>query len=461
MESSTGLKKRLGIISYIAVFLVVEMVFGYFILESRNLFLENSIRHGGYLAQAQMEKIETQMQGYAFAVELAGKYLDEMVDNHMSAEQMQQWMKSYSEKITDWFGNNVLDIYAVLDGKIIAANPWEGDDNYDFASKSWYSDAVSAEQGTIVFSDLYKDAITSQNVFTMSLALSDPDNVVAIDVYLTSENWMGLSELADGYGLLVYDPHQTLAYSIGHIDLSTFQEDILVNTSHEVSHYAGAVKEDYNLYVCKLSSGWSVVIAIPRENLISQKHMLLMNLGLGLNVLNMVITTMLLVRHLRNSRYLRQDTLTGLLNRSYLMKQIRRRLKRSNGTLLIVDLDNFKQVNDNYGHDHGDLVLIQVAKMLQNCFRKTDCIGRFGGDEFIIYVDESLTDDVLNDKVQEVLRQVTVLSQQYPLSNLTISIGGCRCGKGDKYNEVFKRADEALYEVKNSGKCGFAMSPYT
>lgn len=61
MESSTGLKKRLGIISYIAVFLAVEMIFGYFILESRRLFWESSMEHGSYLAQAQMEKIETQM----------------------------------------------------------------------------------------------------------------------------------------------------------------------------------------------------------------------------------------------------------------------------------------------------------------------------------------------------------------------------------------------------------------
>ena len=126
--------------------------------------------------------------------------------------------------------------------------------------------------------------------------------------------------------------------------------------------------------------------------------------------------------------------------------------------MLIADLDNFKKLNDSYGHDHGDLVIIQVAEVLQTCFRKTDCIGRFGGDEFIIYVDESLTDEILNAKVREVLRRVTVLSQQYPLSELTVSIGGCRCKKGDKYTEVFKRADEALYKVKSSGKCGFAMS---
>lgn len=412
------------------------------------------------MAQAQVEKIETRMSDYAFAVTLSGKYLDEMIDMRTPDAEMQKWMKSYCDKIASRFGDNVLDLYAIVNGKIVAANPWEGDESYDFSSKSWYLDALKAEPGTIVFSDLYTDAVTGQNVFTMSLALSGDGNVVAMDVYLASDNWMDFSELPDGYGLLVYDSEETLAYSIGYTHLKMLRKDMLHNSTDEVSYYAGSVEEDYNLYVCKLSNGWSVGVAIPEENLISTNRMLLMNLGLGPNVLNIIMTTVFLFWNIRNSKQLRQDGLTGLLNRSYLMKQIRKRLKRANGTLLIVDLDNFKKINDNYGHDHGDLVLVQVAEMLQTCFRKTDCIGRLGGDEFVIYADAFLTDELLNSKVQEVIQQVTTLSQQYPLSNLSISIGGCRCNKGDKYIEVFKQADEALYQVKNSGKCGFVMSDH-
>ena len=460
METSAGLKKRIGLILYITVFLVLEVVFGYFLLESRSLFMESTIRDGSYLAQTQVEKIETRRNDYAFAVTLAGKYLDEMVDTNTPNAEIGQWMKSYCDKVADRFGGNVLDLYAVLDGKIVAANPWEGDDSYDYAAKSWYSDAVAATPGTIVFSDLYTDAITGRDVFTMSLALADTGDVAAIDVHLTSENWMDFSELPDGYGLLVYDPHLTLAYSIGDTHLITLQENMLSSDSGEVTHYVGDVKKDYNIYVSKLSSGWSVGVAIPDENVVSANRMLLMNLGLGLNVLNMLIVIVFLVQNVRNSKQLREDTLTGLSNRSYIMKQMRNRLKRSNGTLLLIDLDNFKEVNDNYGHDHGDLVLMRVAEVLQSCFRKTDCIGRLGGDEFVIYVDASLADDILNNKVEEVVRQVSALSQQYPSSNLSISVGGCRCKKGDKYSEVLKHADEALYQVKKSGKCGFVMSDY-
>ena len=230
--------------------------------------------------------------------------------------------------------------------------------------------------------------------------------------------------------------------------------------SGQVMHYVGYAKENYNIYVSKLSSGWSVGVAIPDENVVSQNRMFLMNLGLGLNVLNIVIVMVFLTQNIRNSKQLRQDTLTGISNRSYIMKQMRNRLKRSNGTLLLIDLDNFKEVNDNYGHDNGDLVLMRVAEVLQSCFRKSDCIGRLGGDEFVIYVDASFADDVLDSKLQEVIYQVVELARRYPMSNLSVSIGGCRCKKGDKYSEVFKHADEALYQVKKSGKCGFAMSAY-
>lgn len=76
MATSLGLKERLGLIIYITAFLVLEIVFGYYLLESHSLFVESTIRDGSYLAQMQVEKIESRMNDYAFAVTLAGKYLN-------------------------------------------------------------------------------------------------------------------------------------------------------------------------------------------------------------------------------------------------------------------------------------------------------------------------------------------------------------------------------------------------
>ncbi len=460
MNPSSEFKKRSILILYISLFVVVEVVFGYFMFEARRVFMENSIQNGKYMAQTQVEKIEKQMEKFYLAVNQVGKDLDKMVDLQLSHTNIQQYMNYYCEKISGEFVTTSFDIYAVLDDRIVAAHPWAGDDDYDFASTSWYSDAVAAGPGNIVCSNLYRDAVTGQNVFTMSLALSDRQDVVAMDVYLMGENWMDLSHLPNGYSIQVYDHQRALTYSTGQEDSKIPHDDILDNAFIEVSYYGECSNGKGNLYMCKLSNGWGAVIIIPSDYLISKENLLLINLGLFLNTLNMAITSVFLVLHLRNIKTLRQDFLTGLLNKDSLVKDIRKRLKSTGGILLIVDLDNFKKVNDNYGHDHGDLILIQMAEILHTCFRKTDCIGRFGGDEFIIYVDAPLTDDILNRKIVEVIHQVKLLAEQYPLSDLTVSFGGCRCKKGDKYVDVFKCADEALYEVKKSGKCGFSMRDY-
>lgn len=453
------MKKNLGLICYLSVFLIVEFLFGYFILETRSIFLEKTVQSGEYLSQSYVEKISTRLEEYIFAVELAGQYLQEMEESGVPAGEQQQWLSNYCEKVTEKFGDNVLDFYAVINGSIVATHPWPGDGDYAYHAKSWYYQSA-VDPGTVVFSDLYEDAVTRQNVFTISLALDDPKNVIALDVYLASENWMGFTDLPEGYGLFVYDSQATLAYSLGRSYLIEFpmEEYIALQQSEKNTiHCEKAVSANYNLFLCALENGWSVIVAIPSQNLVSDEHMFLMDVGLRLNILNVAIVIVFLIRNELTKRKRNQDTLTGLMNKSYFMKCVRDKLKRGDGVLLMIDLDNFKALNDNYGHDCGDQVLQQVAVLLEASFRKTDCIGRFGGDEFIVFLDMSLPQSILEHKSLELIRQTDTLAQAYPRSGLSMSIGGCRCKKGDKYTAVFKWADQALYSVKSHGKGSYAM----
>lgn len=100
-ELRTKMKKTVGLICYISVFLIVEFLFGYFILETRRIFLEKTAQTGQFLAQSYVEKIDTQLSDYVFSVELAGQYLQEMNAAGASNEEMQQWMKSYCDKIRE------------------------------------------------------------------------------------------------------------------------------------------------------------------------------------------------------------------------------------------------------------------------------------------------------------------------------------------------------------------------
>lgn len=157
------------------------------------------------------------------------------------------------------------------------------------------------------------------------------------------------------------------------------------------------------------------------------------------------------------------DELTGLANRRLFMDRLdlaiksARRSKR-HFALLYLDVDKFKQINDNLGHDVGDLLLIEVSKRLQHSVRESDTVARIGGDEFcILLIDidtEENTRSVLDKIMLNIRKQVQIGKSELTPS---ISIGVTIChGKSDA-KDIIKRADEALYKVKQSGRNNYGF----
>lgn len=154
------------------------------------------------------------------------------------------------------------------------------------------------------------------------------------------------------------------------------------------------------------------------------------------------------------------DGLTGLKNRAaYEMEyagviDYHRRQKLAMG-VMVADIDHFKQVNDTYGHAAGDAVLKAVAQTLKNLCRKYDTVYRFGGEEFVVLVQDCNAESV--DSVAERLREgveaMTVETDKGTL-NVTTSIGVCwgRDGLLPSQEEIFQIADEKLYEAKKAGR---------
>ena len=148
------------------------------------------------------------------------------------------------------------------------------------------------------------------------------------------------------------------------------------------------------------------------------------------------------------------DALTGIMNRGAFdtCRQILR-TKQEPLALIIIDVDKFKQVNDGYGHEMGDKVLKQVAKLLVESFRSTDYPARIGGDEFAVVVTDAREDMrfVIDKKIREI--NETLLNPKGNLPKVSISVGVAfsSCGFED---DLYKKADEALYEVKKNGRCG-------
>ncbi|MEK7741849.1 MAG: GGDEF domain-containing protein, partial [Nitrospirota bacterium] len=155
------------------------------------------------------------------------------------------------------------------------------------------------------------------------------------------------------------------------------------------------------------------------------------------------------------------DGLTGIFNRRHIMTRFNeefertRRLKKNMGCIMI-DIDRFKSINDEFGHLVGDEVLREVSVRIKNSIRIYDVLGRYGGEEFLILLPDTDFDNTrsLAERIRENVKADMFLATDMPLHiHITISSGIARMTDGDSsIDDIIKRADEGLYKAKNSGR---------
>ena len=152
------------------------------------------------------------------------------------------------------------------------------------------------------------------------------------------------------------------------------------------------------------------------------------------------------------------DGLTSVLNKKAVERRIREELsEKTEGCLLMIDLDDFKIINDELGHVAGDQVLAAIGVLLKTCFRQNDLIGRIGGDEFVVFL-HSINPTVIHQKVKQINKTLPKLlhREQIP-AVVTLSIGAAISRPGDTYRQLFSRADQAMYCAKQRGKNQFHL----
>ena len=154
-----------------------------------------------------------------------------------------------------------------------------------------------------------------------------------------------------------------------------------------------------------------------------------------------------------------QDGLTKVFNRNFLEEKqheifLKYKLSQTPLGIIMLDIDNFKQINDTYGHDIGDLVLVTLAKTIKHLLRKNDIFIRYGGEEFLILLDDTELEDtyLIAEKIRKAIENTKVHTPNGDIK-FTISLGITTLKEED--NSLFdaiKRADENLYKAKKSGK---------
>jgi diguanylate cyclase (GGDEF)-like protein len=160
-------------------------------------------------------------------------------------------------------------------------------------------------------------------------------------------------------------------------------------------------------------------------------------------------------------RQARVDYLTDVCNRRHFMEQAEQEFSRTarygnNLSLLMIDIDSFKQINDSYGHKAGDIVLKKLAEISLRILREMDTIGRIGGEEFAILLRETQQEGAMEvaERLREAftVEQINLEGQKEPI-HFTVSMGLATLNSNDEsIDSLLNRADKALYEAKRTGR---------
>lgn len=156
------------------------------------------------------------------------------------------------------------------------------------------------------------------------------------------------------------------------------------------------------------------------------------------------------LHHLANT-----DVLTGIHNRAYFNKVVTNLLAKpfnqiEQHAFILIDIDKFKAINDSFGHEEGDKVIIKSAQVLLATIKKGDLLVRWGGEEFIVIANNLQSSDLFDycENIRTQFQKSSILNSD----SITVSLGATMFKSGDTQNDMLSRADKALYSAKNNGR---------
>jgi diguanylate cyclase (GGDEF)-like protein len=175
----------------------------------------------------------------------------------------------------------------------------------------------------------------------------------------------------------------------------------------------------------------------------------------------------LAIAHKKLTVYASTDALTQVMNRAAFstlvdayLSHVRKAEEKAKGAFLIIDADNFKSVNDRFGHDRGDEALVTIAQSIKAMLRGHDLVGRLGGEEFGVFLPGATTEQAT--LVAERIRQNVYDAKFIPAGaphHLSVSVGGAVFENELPYAELFRLADQQLYTAKANGRNRVAIAP--
>ncbi|HJC47554.1 MAG TPA: response regulator [Candidatus Lachnoclostridium pullistercoris] len=238
----------------------------------RDKMLKNAQEMGTSLAESYALEEQNRIQMYGMLILLGTKHMDKLAESGSTPEEVEKWLKDYDQDLSDILGGHIVSPYAVVDGEVLSASPWEGAENYDYASTEWYQRAM--ESGEVVFTDAYMDAVTGQELITIARKTEQAGDVLAFDIVM--ENFYSHknhAKLPENSSYFLYDSSGHMIYSV--TELQASEEEVEEYTGRLLAGIRDGTLGSFNssimdldgqrrsVYYHEMDNGWTSVITMP------------------------------------------------------------------------------------------------------------------------------------------------------------------------------------------------------
>jgi len=150
----------------------------------------------------------------------------------------------------------------------------------------------------------------------------------------------------------------------------------------------------------------------------------------------------------------KRDSMTGLYNHQHFMEKIKRNERRDDGSLIILDIDHFKKINDSFGHQQGDEALIRVVEAVRKSVRSHDVVGRIGGEEFAVFLLDASRKEAkrVAARIRKSVENIDFTPEKGVKAPLTVSVGVAMKNEVENVTSAMKLADMRMYRAKENGR---------
>ena len=263
-----------------ALSVVMALLIAWCVFLVREKLLLNADRMGTSLATTYAAEEENRFSIYRHFLGLEASYLHDMIERGASEDEIAAWLEEFSINMTEVLGVDTIDPYAVIDESIVATNPWEDADTYDYAPTAWYQNAVD-NPGRMRYTDVYTDAASGDRMVTLSVAISNSGDVAAFDIRLDGMNAGRMrTQIPSGGSYFLFDRQGQLLYASTELDVNDaavqeYLQNLIagIESDHDETDsmsIAGSDGMNRSVYYSQMQNGWTSVVTIPTQAILQE-----------------------------------------------------------------------------------------------------------------------------------------------------------------------------------------------